>query len=188
LRSPTVGRFSQLTDRGSVARRYSGTLQVQPYAFYKRVGAAHAGCTLHFGWRDACRGSDGRGVPVFVGQQPADGGLRLRPSYSPATRASEEAGVARWSPSPLLLESLERGAGSSVAEQGTFNPRVVGSIPTRLTEIAACAGKIAATMRLASYNMPPSSRGLGFRPFKAAARVRIPLGARPGKTPRSTGD
>ncbi len=26
---------------------------------------------------------------------------------------------------------------------------------------------------------PPSSSGLGHRPFKAAARVRIPLGARP---------
>jgi hypothetical protein len=27
---------------------------------------------------------------------------------------------------------------------------------------------------------PPSSSGLGHRPFKAAARVRIPLGARVG--------
>src|SRR5918911_4954202 len=33
----------------------------------------------------------------------------------------------------LLLESSACRAGSSVAEQGTFNPRVVGSIPTRLT-------------------------------------------------------
>jgi hypothetical protein len=29
--------------------------------------------------------------------------------------------------------------------------------------------------------LPPSSSGLGYRPFKAAARVRIPLGAREGE-------
>jgi hypothetical protein len=92
-------------------------------------------------------------------QQPADDGFRLRlrlgladdvaglplaSSYSPTTWPSEEAGGARWSPSPLLRESRQRRAGSSVAEQGTFNPRVVGSIPTRLTEIATCARKMAA--------------------------------------------
>jgi hypothetical protein len=33
---------------------------------------------------------------------------------------------------------------------------------------------------------PPSSSGLGHRPFKAAARVRIPLGAQ--SFPRSTPD
>jgi hypothetical protein len=32
----------------------------------------------------------------------------------------------------LLVDLLLKRAGSSVAEQGTFNPRVVGSIPTRL--------------------------------------------------------
>src|SRR5215217_5268280 len=80
----------------------------------------------------------------------------------------------------LLLKSSSGWAGSSVAEQGTFNPRVEGSIPSRLTEVAACTREITATMTRASHNLPPSSRGLGFRPFKAAARVRIPLGARTG--------
>ena len=41
----------------------------------------------------------------------------------------------------LLVDLLLKRAGSSVAEQGTFNPRVVGSIPTRLTEIVTRAIK-----------------------------------------------
>jgi hypothetical protein len=32
------------------------------------------------------------------------------------------------------------------------------------------------------YSVPPSSSGLGYRPFKAVTRIRIPLGA-PGSRP-----
>ena len=46
-------------------------------------------------------------------------------------------------------------AGSSVAEQGTFNPRVVGSIPTRLTEIAVCTREIAATINTRKLQFAP---------------------------------
>ena len=35
-------------------------------------------------------------------------------------------------------------------------------------------------LRRPRSSAPPSSSGLGHRPFKAAARVRIPLGARAG--------
>src|SRR6202012_3726379 len=45
---------------------------------------------------------------------------------------------------------------------------MLGRSPT-----AGATGKAAMTVE------PPSSSGLGHRPFKAAARVRIPLGARP---------
>jgi hypothetical protein len=114
--------------------------------------------------------------------------LTLRPSLGQfssdrLTRAFGRPGGPRclsWD-SPTRFGKLHPGwAGSSVAEQGTFNPRVEGSIPSRLTEVAACTREITATMTRASHNLPPSSRGLGFRPFKAAARVRIPLGARTG--------
>src|SRR5450755_1780857 len=44
---------------------------------------------------------------------------------------------------------------------------MLGQSPT-----AGAKGKAAVTVE------PPSSSGLGHRPFKAAARVRIPLGAR----------
>src|SRR6266567_6335509 len=44
---------------------------------------------------------------------------------------------------------------------------MLGRSPT-----AGATGKTAVTVE------PPSSSGLGHRPFKAAARVRIPLGAR----------
>ena len=42
-------------------------------------------------------------------------------------------GGTRWSVSYLLVNLPRKRASSSVAEQGTFNPRVVGSIPTWLT-------------------------------------------------------
>src|SRR3954462_3980870 len=78
----------------------------------------------------------------------------------------------------LLVDLWLTRASSSVAEQGTFNPRVVGSIPTWLTSRKGERRGYA----------PPSSRGPGHRPFKAAARVRIPLGARSGRPARrSTG-
>ena len=47
-------------------------------------------------------------------------------------------------------------------EHRTFNPGVEGSSPSRLTIVETSA--------------VPSSRGLGHSPFKAAARVRTPLG------------
>ncbi len=47
---------------------------------------------------------------------------------------------------------------AQVAERRAFNPGVGGSSPSRRTK-------------------PPSSRGLGYRPFKAETRIRIPLGA-----------
>ena len=56
---------------------------------------------------------------------------------------------------------LRGGPLAQLAEQGTFNPKVVGSIPTRPT----------------IENRPPSTSGLGRHPFKVVARVRIPLGA-----------
>src|SRR5918993_5124395 len=90
----------------------------------------------------------------------------------------------------LLVESERAWASSSVAEQGTFNPRVVGSIPTWLTcspaaRIVAHLGGDLLNSRRRNWQClmvcpsrePPSSRGPGHRPFKAAARVRIPLGA-----------
>jgi hypothetical protein len=42
-------------------------------------------------------------------------------------------GGTRWFASYLLVNLPRKRASSSVAEQGTFNPRVVGSIPTWLT-------------------------------------------------------
>src|SRR4051812_5164247 len=75
-----------------------------------------------------------------------------------------------------LKKSIRVRASSSVVEQGTFNPRVVGSIPTWLTSRKD---------ERCGY-APPSSRGPGHRPFKAAARVRIPLGARSGRPARSS--
>ncbi len=56
--------------------------------------------------------------------------------------------------SPFAGESL-----AQLAEHRTFNPGVLGSSPRRLTMLAV-----------------PSSSGLGHSPFKAAARVQIPLG------------
>ena len=45
-----------------------------------------------------------------------------------------------------------------------------------LYSVCPCWGRVARRAPL-----PPSSSGLGYRPFKAAARVRIPLGAREGE-------
>ncbi len=59
-----------------------------------------------------------------------------------------------------------RGPLAQVAEHRTFNPGVAGSNPARLT----------ITKFKQFIEAVPSSRGLGHRPFKAAARVRIPLG------------
>ena len=58
-------------------------------------------------------------------------------------------------------------------EHRTFNPGVVGSSPTRLTSPISKA--------------VPSSRGLGHSPFKAATRVRIPLGPPVQKGATETG-
>jgi hypothetical protein len=48
-----------------------------------------------------------------------------------------------------------RRAGSSVVEQGTFNPRVEGSIPSRLTRIAVCASKKRAKITFAQATICP---------------------------------
>ena len=52
---------------------------------------------------------------------------------------------------------------------GTLLSPMLGRSPT-----AGATGKAAVSVE------PPSSSGLGHRPFKAAARVRIPLGAHVG--------
>jgi hypothetical protein len=64
-------------------------------------------------------------------------------------------------------------SGRSLCRQCRSSP-MLGRSPT-----AGATGKAAMSVE------PPSSSGLGHRPFKAAARVRIPLGARwvrPGTT------
>ena len=58
-------------------------------------------------------------------------------------------------PPVALRESLAQSV-----EHRTFNPGVAGSSPARFT----------------THHRVPSSRGLGHSPFKAATRVRIPLG------------
>ena len=50
---------------------------------------------------------------------------------------------------------------AQLVEHRTFNPGVAGSSPARLTIL---------------ISVVPSSRGLGHSPFKAATRVRTPLG------------
>jgi hypothetical protein len=54
-------------------------------------------------------------------------------AYCELTRQKIDAGGGRANSWILLVESGEAWASSSVVEQGTFNPRVVGSIPTWLT-------------------------------------------------------
>ena len=118
------------------------------------------------------------------------GGLKTPGSilYTPVSTEFEGRSV-HWFTVCLLIKSGHIRASSSVVEQGTFNPRVVGSIPTWLTYLPVAgtlitgrsaklsAAKPIAVLGPCPASEPPSSRGPGHRPFKAAARVRIPLGA-----------
>src|SRR5215218_4675277 len=63
------------------------------------------------------------------------------------TRQLSGSGGPRWFPAYLPGKLPPGWAGSSVAEQGTFNPRVEGSIPSRLTEATACTDGIPATIQ-----------------------------------------
>jgi len=111
------------------------------------------------------------GHPTAVGGLPAS-----KPGLSAGTHDLRERTVAKLSGAgnPSLAYALRAWS----APSARFGPPSADVVCFRSSQRTAVGAGQLLVLAVGSINWPPSSSGLGLRPFTAAARVRIPLGVR----------